>query len=128
MPKRRTQVLMNFGPRLAALRKAAGYTQVEFAEEVGISQRVVAYYEAPTAHPPANLLPDMARALGISVDELLGTAPIKRAKRSTSSRLHRRIQEIEKLDARARRQIMQFLDTFIEREKLKQKVQAKQPA
>jgi hypothetical protein len=70
----------------------------------------------------------MARALGISVDELLGTAPVKRAKRSASRRLHRRIQEIEKLDARARRQIMQFLDTFIEREKLKQKVQAKQPA
>jgi transcriptional regulator with XRE-family HTH domain len=119
---------MSFGPRLAALRKAAGYTQVEFAEEVGISQRVVAYYEAPTAHPPANLLPDMSRALGISVDELLGAAPIKRAKRSTSSRLQRRIQEVEKLDARARRQIMQFLDTFIEREKFKQKVQAKQPA
>jgi hypothetical protein len=34
--------------------------QVEFAAEVGISQRMVAYYEAPNAHPGA-LGPDRAQ-------------------------------------------------------------------
>ena len=76
---------MNFGARLTELRKAAGYTHVEFAQEVGISQRMVAYYESPEAHPSAHLLPDMARVLGVSTDELLGLAPVKRAKKVGSS-------------------------------------------
>src|SRR6266508_150836 len=77
MSKRRKEATMNFGARLAELRKAAGYTQVEFAQDVGISQRMVAYYEDPAAHPPAHLLPDMARVLGVSADELLGLAPLR---------------------------------------------------
>ena len=37
MSKRKTNVMESFGPRLATLRKAAGYTQVEFAGEVGMN-------------------------------------------------------------------------------------------
>ena len=65
MSKRKTDMIENFGERLASLRKAAGYTQVEFAAEVGITQRMVAYYEAPNAQPPAHLLPQMAQVLGV---------------------------------------------------------------
>ena len=32
MPKRRTAVIVSFGERLAALRKAAGFTQLAFAK------------------------------------------------------------------------------------------------
>ena len=53
MSKRKTPVMQSFGERLAQLRKTAGYTQVEFAAEVGVTQRMVAYYEAPDAQPPA---------------------------------------------------------------------------
>lgn len=35
MPKKRTYELAGFGERLAQLRKRAGYTQVELAEELG---------------------------------------------------------------------------------------------
>jgi transcriptional regulator with XRE-family HTH domain len=41
MPKRKTEVIEHFGERLAELRKAAGYTQVEFAAELAITQRMV---------------------------------------------------------------------------------------
>ncbi|MBP8224923.1 MAG: helix-turn-helix transcriptional regulator, partial [Acidovorax sp.] len=78
MPKRKTEVIDSFGQRLGSLRKAAGFTQVEFAAEVGITQRMVAYYEAPNAQPPAHLLPQMAQALGVSVDVLLGLAEPRR--------------------------------------------------
>ncbi len=126
MPKRKTDVMQSFGGRLAELRKAAGYTQVEFATAVGITQRMVAYYEAPEANAPAHLLPQMAEALGVSVDVLLGTKPPKRVKQLATNRLERRLMEIEKLDSKAKRQIVQLLDTFIEHEKLKRKMQ--QPA
>ena len=128
MPKRRTTVVETFGERLAQLRRNAGFTQVEFAAEIGITQRMVAYYEAPGAQPPAHLLPQMAHALGVGVEVLLGMSPARRVKKTASNRLERRLLEIEKLDARAKRQITQILDTFIEREKLKQRVRAQEAA
>jgi transcriptional regulator with XRE-family HTH domain len=124
MSKRKTDVIENFGERLAQLRKAVGYTLVEFAAEVGITQRMVAYYEAPNAQPPAHLLPQMARVLGVGADVLLGMAQQRKVKRLATNSLERRLLAIEKLDPKAKRQIAQLLDTFIEREKLKQRVNA----
>jgi transcriptional regulator with XRE-family HTH domain len=124
MSKRKTDVIENFGERLAQLRKAAGYTQVELAAEVGITQRMVAYYEVPNAQPPAHLLPQLAQALGVSVDVLLGRAEPRRPKKLATNRLERRLMEIERLDPKAKRQITQLLDTFIEGEKLKRRVGA----
>lgn len=128
MSKRRKEVMMDFGARLAELRKTAGYTQVQFAHEVGISQRMVAYYESPDAHPPAHLLADMAKALGVTTDALLGVAPLKRTKKAASSRLQRRLEQIEKLEPSEKRQILQLIDAFIERGQLKKKAQSKQAA
>lgn len=125
MSKRKTQVIEGFGERLATLRKAAGYTQVELAAEVGITQRMVAYYEAPNAQPPAHLLPQLAAALGVGADVLLGLAEPRRPKKIATNRLERRLLEIEKLDPKAKRQITQLLDSFIEGEKLKQRVNAR---
>jgi len=114
----------SFGPRLAQLRKAAGYTQIELAQDLGISQRMVAYYESPAASPPANLLPRIAAALGITIDELFGRTPKRRlAKQDGDSRLRRRLLAIEKLDVAEKRQVLQLLDAFIERGQLKRKVE-----
>lgn len=115
----------NFGQRLAELRKAAGFTQVELAAELGISQRMVAYYESPSATPPANLLPAIATALGVSIDDLFGRTPKRRlVKQEGDSRLRRRLLAIEKLDMAEKRQVLQLLDAFIERGQLKRKAQA----
>jgi transcriptional regulator with XRE-family HTH domain len=115
-----------FGERLAQLRKAAGYTQVELAAELGVSQRMVAYYESPNATPPAHLLPQIATALGVSIDELFGR-PTKRrlVKQDGDSRLRRRLLAIEKLDATEKRQVLQLLDAFIERGQLKRKAESR---
>ena len=115
---------MSFGARLAELRRTAGYTQAELAEEIGISQRMVAYYEKQTEHPPSSLLPEIARALRVSTDALLGVAAMTRAARPANSRLERRLQQIDKLGAKEKRQILQFLDTFLDRERLKQRIGA----
>jgi transcriptional regulator with XRE-family HTH domain len=113
--------LADFGQRLARMRKAAGYTQAELAAEVGISRRNLAYYETQTQHPPSSILPELAKALNVTIDELMGATPIRKAARAGSSRLQRRLAQIEKLNAREKRQILQFLDTFIERERLRRK-------
>jgi transcriptional regulator with XRE-family HTH domain len=125
MPKKlKAETAEGFGARLADLRKAAGISQTALAEEIGISQRMMAYYEGPTAHPPANLLPAMAQALGISVDTLLGVEVSKRRAKATDTRLARRLRQIESLDPKARRQIVQLIDTLIAAERVKRKAKA----
>lgn len=121
MSKTKNEALMNFGQRLAELRKVAGYTQVELAEELGISRRIIAYYEAEADYPPSHLLPEIAKALKITTDELLGHAPIKKAPRPRNTRLARRLEQIEQLGVKEKRQVLQFIDTVIEREKWKKK-------
>jgi transcriptional regulator with XRE-family HTH domain len=115
-----------FGERLAALRKAAGFTQLELANELGISQRMVAYYEHPEAAPAAHLLPSIARILGVTLDELYGQRAPKRrlAKQEGDSRLRRRLLAIEKLEPSEKRQVLQLIDAFIERGQLRSKVHA----
>jgi len=113
----------SFGERLAALRKAAGYTQEELAEEIRVSRRIITYYEGESDYPPAALLPQLAKAFDMTVDELLGTGSIKKAARPSNTRLQRRLQQLEKLGAREKRQVLQLLDIFIERERWKRKAE-----
>ena len=110
----------DFGGRMAGLRHAAGYTQRELAAELGISQRMVAYYEGETDYPPAGLLPNLAGVLGISTDQLLGVKPVRSpTKKPKDTRLWRRFKQVEELPAAERRQLLQLIDAFLEREKLR---------
>lgn len=120
MPK--TKQVANFGERLAQLRKAAGFTQKELGDEIGVSRRMITYYESQSAHPPTHVLPAIAKALRISTDELLGATPIKKQTKPGNSRMLRRLQQLEQLDAADKRQVLQLLDALIERGKLKKKV------
>lgn len=94
---------------------------MELAEELGISRRIIAYYEAEADYPPSHLLPEIAKALKITTDELLGHAPIKKQPKPRNTRLARRLEQIEQLGVKEKRQVLQFIDTVIEREKWKKK-------
>ena len=110
----------SFGRRMAKLRHAAGYSQRDLAKETGISQRMIAYYEKQAKYPPTHLLPVLVKALGTTADELLGIK--KNSGKKKDMRLWRRFSQIENLDAKEKRQILLLLDTFIEKERLKEKV------
>ena len=122
MSKKINADLSSFGRRMARLRKAAGYTQQQLADEIGATRRMIAYYESESQHPPANMLVDLAKALNISTDALLGIEPVKNI--PISSRLERRIRQIETLEPKSRQQITRLIDTFVEAEQLKQKANA----
>ncbi len=122
MPKQKAPEATTFGQRLVALRKAAALTQQELADEVGVSRRMIAYYEGQSAHPPTTLLPALAQALHVSADALLGLAQTpKHNGRVRDNRMQRRLQQIEGLPPEERRQIMQLVDAFIERGQLKRR-------
>jgi transcriptional regulator with XRE-family HTH domain len=119
MPKQTFDKLTGFGKRLSALRKTAGYTQTELAEELEVSQRMISYYEGQSEYPPAAMLPKLANLLGVTSDELLGIEPIKKI-RQPDTRLVRRISQIDKLEPSKKKQLLNIIDTFIEAEQLKQ--------
>jgi transcriptional regulator with XRE-family HTH domain len=122
MPKYTLDQEEGFAARLTRLRKAAGFTQAQLADELGISRRRIAYYESESDHPPASLLQDLARALNTTLDELLGSQPAKRKPRaaSLSPRLERRLKQIERLSPKPKQQLLSIIDTFIAAEQHRQ--------
>ena len=109
----------SFGKRLAKFRQAAGFSQRDLAAEIGISQRMVAYYEKETQHLPTRLLPMLAKVLGVSADQLIGLEKVKDEAKQRDNRLWRRFSQVEKLPSPKRKQIVQILDAFLENEKLR---------
>lgn len=60
------------GKRIAALRKAHGWTQEQLAEKIGISAQAVSKWENDQSCPDVMTLPLLAGLFGVSVDGLLG--------------------------------------------------------
>jgi transcriptional regulator with XRE-family HTH domain len=125
MPKRKIDVedKETFGDRLARFRQTAGYSQRALAAEIGISNRMVAYYEKESQYPPTHLMPVLAKALGVTADQLIGLEKVKDEGKQRDNRLWRRFSQVEKLPSPKRKQIVQILDAFLESEKLKKATQ-----
>ena len=71
----KARTLPGFGSQLAQIRKARGLTQTELGQKLGVSQRVVAYYEQADAQPPGPLLLDLAQALQVPPTSSSADAP-----------------------------------------------------
>lgn len=119
MPKTKIQSKDShrFGERMAQLRQTSGYSQRELAREIGVSHRMVAYYETQTEHPPTHILPILAKTLGITADQLLGIEKEKKNEKGRDNRLWRRFSQIEALPPSDRKPIVQLIDTFLQGKK-----------
>lgn len=60
-----------FGATISALRKEKGLTQLELAQQVGVTDKAVSKWERNLSFPDVASLPKLAEVLGTSVDELL---------------------------------------------------------
>lgn len=100
------------GQRVAAARRASGLTQTQLAEQLGIAQQTIAHYEMGRLRVAVALLPPMARALGVAVEDLMGEeAPA--AKRGPAPKLQQQIERIQQLPKSQQRFVMQMLDTVL---------------
>ncbi|MGQ0715342.1 MAG: helix-turn-helix domain-containing protein [Gemmatimonadaceae bacterium] len=113
-PGMKERTLEGFGTRLATLRQARGLSQEELAETVDVSRRVIAYYEAQSAQPPGALLVDLARALAVSADELLGMKPVRETVSPRTARLLKRLRRIEELPPADQRAVLKLVDAMLE--------------
>ena len=101
------------GERIAEARKALGMTQVQLAEELEVSQQVVASYEIGRHRIAASFLPRLARTLAIQVEELIGQEA-RPSRRGPAPRLLQQVERIQRLPKAQQRFVMQLIDTALQ--------------
>ncbi len=74
MARRQMKAKPSQGAHLATLRKTAGLTQTSFAELLGVPQSTVAFWETTDKPPRSDVLPAMAKILGVSVEDILAAS------------------------------------------------------
>ena len=63
---------MNFSERLRKLRASQNVSQAKLASILGMSERVIRYYEAATKEPTLSVLVALADYFQVSIDYLVG--------------------------------------------------------
>ena len=59
------------GARIAALRKEKGMTQLELAQQMGVTDKAVSKWERDLSCPDINTVPRLAEVLGVSLEDLM---------------------------------------------------------
>lgn len=115
-PMRKTDMSRERPPlaqRLVALRQAAGLTQVQLAGQLGVAPSVIAFWELKGTPPRGEVLPGLAKAFGVSVDELLGVEPIKPKRQAAKGKLQSLFEAASKLPRRQQEKVIAVLEPFV---------------
>lgn len=99
---------MEFGERLAFIRKEKKISQQNLAKKLGIHPNVLGRYERGEARPFVETGLRIAQELGVSVDYLLGNTS-----KELDSKTLKKMEEISLLPEENKQQLMQVIDYFI---------------
>ena len=105
-----------FGERLAELRAERGITQGQLAEAISSSQRAVSHYETVAEFPPTAVVVQLAEALKVSTDELLGVKPLRAARAAEDPevrRLWKKFQQVLALPEKDRRAVVRLVNSLV---------------
>lgn len=102
---------------LVKLRHAAGLSQNELADLINESQKTIAYWETADAPPRAEALPRLAKALGVTVEDILHVdgAPARRP--GPTGKAQRVLEEVSRLPRQQRDQIINVVSALLEQYK-----------
>lgn len=99
------------GTRIARLRKESNLTQAQLAETLDIAQSTANAYESGQRRVPVSALPVLAKALGVSLDDLLGEpGPAAARKRGPTPKLQQQVERLARLPKAQQRVVMQMLE------------------
>jgi transcriptional regulator with XRE-family HTH domain len=103
------------GQRIAEQRRAQSLTQAQLAAQLDLTQQMIASYEVGRRRVPVSLLPPLARALGLSVEALIGEdSPAAARKRGPAPQLQQKIERLTRLPKAQQRLVMQILDGVLQ--------------
>ena len=102
------------GQRIAERRKARNITQVELAKILGIAQQTMAHYEGGTVRIAIATLTQVAKALEVTIEELIGSASTKAAgKRGPAPKIQQQLERVSALPKAKQRVISEVLDSLL---------------
>jgi len=103
------------GQRIAEARKTRDMTQQQLADQLGIAQQTIAHHESGRLRVAVALLPPLAVALGLSVEELIGETEIQPAlRRGPVSRVQQQLERIQQLPRAKQRFVIEMLETVLQ--------------
>jgi transcriptional regulator with XRE-family HTH domain len=119
MSRRHSKQRPRQGARLAELRQAAGLSQAELARAIGVPQQNVGYWELSDKPPRSDVLPALARVLGVSVESLLSpSSPFDAARRpGPRGRLLKTFEAAASLPRSQQLLVEQFVSTLLAQRK-----------
>ena len=103
----------SLGERIASARIAAGLTQLELAQKIRTSQRVVTYWERESVSLKPEQIAALAVALETSADYLLGIAPAKQRGSGPEGKAKRVFQAVSSLSRPQQQKILDVVETLI---------------
>jgi transcriptional regulator with XRE-family HTH domain len=101
------------GERITAFRKELGLTQAQLGERLGQAQVRILSFEKGRRRMPVSLLPGLAKALGVSLEELMGVQ-VGPSKPGPSSKLQQQLERLAKLPRREQRVVSQMIDGVLQ--------------
>ena len=104
-----------FGARLHALREAAGLTQAQVADKLGISARAYAFWEREPVSLRAEQIATLADVLGVTADELVGREQPKRRGTGPAGRLRQVFTRASQLSRSQQAKVAEVVDALVAR-------------
>lgn len=107
---------MTFGERIISLRKKQKWSQDELAKKVGTSAPIIGRYERNEIKPSIETAKNIADALGVTLDYLLGDSN----NAVLDKELLKRLEDIESLTQDDKDKIYYFIDMAVRDAKARQ--------
>ena len=104
---------------LLQLRKSAGLTQAELAQAAGVPQTTIATWEWSSSPPRAEVLPRLAKALGVKLEDILVPQPVRTIAERPGpiSEVQRAFEQVRGLPRTQQRKIVDMVLAVVERYK-----------
>jgi len=102
-----------YGARLAQFRKAAGLSQLELGNRLGIAQSIISRYEKGERRLYDDVLAQAAKILEVTPNDILGVGACKPVAPETAAltkRLVRHLKKIESLPRRAQDKVIASIE------------------
>jgi transcriptional regulator with XRE-family HTH domain len=98
--------------RLKAHREAAGISQRELARQIGERQSNIQFWETTGKIPRSDVLAPLAKALGVTVEELIGQPKPKRAQ-PAGGKLGLVFEAVARLPRRQQQKVIEMAEGFL---------------
>lgn len=110
-----------FSGRLRDIRKKKGLSQGDLARKSGLSPRMIGHYETRVTYPPIEKIEILAKALNVSIADLLGLHErgVSNADHEFDVRVRKRFRKILYLTPKDRSAVYKYVDNLLKGDEYK---------